>query len=44
MTLYAMHLKYVLCQINPDANKLHGGPFLLFDWWIPLPVWHFDAD
>ena len=44
LTVYAVHLKYVLCQINPYANKLHGGPLLLCDWWITLPVWHFDAD
>ena len=42
--VYAVDLKHVLCQINPNANKLHGGPLLIFDWWVRLPVWHLDAD
>ena len=40
-----MHLKYALCQIDPDTNKLHGLDSLSsFDWLVTLPVWHFDAD
>jgi hypothetical protein len=41
--VYAMDLEDVLCQIYPDANKLHGGLLLPIDWWVTLPVWHIDA-
>ena len=42
--VYAVDLKHVLCQINPNSNKLHGGLLLSVDWWTTLPVWHLDAD
>ncbi|MDB5821318.1 MAG: L-carnitine dehydratase/bile acid-inducible protein, partial [Herminiimonas sp.] len=31
-------------QINPDSNKLHGGPLSSLNWLLELPVWHSDAD
>jgi len=36
--------EYILCQINTNATKLvHSGLLLSRDWWLTLPVWHFDA-
>src|SRR5712692_6440588 len=41
---HTVNLKHVLCQINSNADKLHSGLLLPCDWWIPLPVWHLDAE
>ena len=38
-----VYLEDRLCQIYPDAHKLHGGLLLSVDWWMTRPVWHVDA-